>query len=229
MPSAARNAEDSTAQTMTSPLGRRIEPAVSTIGRLKRRPDFLAAAGGRRFHTELMSAQGRLRDAASGTPLADGAPIEGLRIGFTITKRVGHATERNRIRRRLRDAVARASVDFPSASADIVLVARRPALHAPFETLIADLRRSVGAVIKPGGTKGGESGHSSRGRRRSCKPDAGKPVSGSDGIASSKVASPALTSAHSPARSEAGTMPSASGDACRPSPPPNTRDGSLDG
>ncbi|MBD8904321.1 MULTISPECIES: ribonuclease P protein component [Methylobacterium] len=214
---------------MTSPLGRRIEPAVSTIGRLKRRPDFLAAAGGRRFHTELMSAQGRMREAASGTPLADAPPIGGLRIGFTITKRVGHATERNRIRRRLRDAVARASADLPDTSADIVLIARRPALHAPFETLIADLRRSVGAVIKPGGTKGRESAPSSRGRRRSGKPDAGKPGSGSDGIASSKTASLALMSARSPARNEAGTMPPASGDACLPSPPPNTRDGSLDG
>lgn len=229
MPSAARNAEDSLAQTMTSPLGRRIEPAVSTIGRLKRRPDFLAAAGGRRFHTELMSAQGRLRDAASGAPVADVAPIEGLRIGFTITKRVGHATERNRIRRRLRDAVARASVDLPDASADIVLVARRPALHAPFETLIADLRRSVGAVVKPGGTKSGESGPSSRGRRRSGKPHAGKPVSGSEATASSKAASPALTSTHSPARNAAGTIPAGSGDVSVPSPPPNTRDGSLDG
>lgn len=214
---------------MTSPLGRRIEPAVSTIGRLKRRPDFLAAAGGRRFHTELMSAQGRLRDAASGVPAADVVPIDGLRIGFTITKRVGHATERNRIRRRLRDAVARASVDLPDASADVVLVARRPALHAPFETLIADLRRSVDAVVKPGGTKGGESRPSSRGRRRSGKPNPGKPVSGADGNTSSTFASAALTPAHSPARNEAATMPSASGDACLPSPPPNTRDGSLDG
>ena len=155
---------------MTSPLGRRIEPAVSTIGRLKRRPDFLAAAGGRRFHTELMSAQGRLRHAA-GTPVpatSESAAVDGLRIGFTITKRVGHATERNRIRRRLRDAVKRAAAELPSAEADIVLVARRPALHAPFDTLVADLRRSVGAVIKPSdGRQQGQKNRPGRGKGRS--------------------------------------------------------------
>ena len=44
-----------------------------------------------------MTVQGRLRD----TDAPDGA---GLRFGFTVTKKVGHATERNRIKRRLRAA-----------------------------------------------------------------------------------------------------------------------------
>ena len=117
---------------------------MSTIGRLTRRSDFLAAANGRRFHNERMSAQGLLRGA-------DCAPdaATGLRVGFTITKRVGHATERNRIRRRLRAALSASAEALPDLAADVVLVARRPALHAPFETLIDDLRRAVGMVTKP--------------------------------------------------------------------------------
>lgn len=115
---------------------------MSTIERLRRRPDFLAAAEGRRFHTERMTGQGRLRAAE--------AP-EGLRIGFTITKRVGHATERNRIRRRLRAAVAALAPDLPVVPADIVLIARRPALDVAFDTLKDDLRRTVTAVIRPRG------------------------------------------------------------------------------
>jgi ribonuclease P protein component len=133
------------ASGMAFATGRRIGPALSTIGRLKRRPDFLAAAAGRRFHTERMTAQGRLRDAAE---LRD-APADGLHLGFTITKRVGHATERNRIRRRLRGALAQVGGDLPSLPADIVLIARRPALHAPFDALCDDLRRAVGTVTKP--------------------------------------------------------------------------------
>ena len=117
---------------------------MATIERLTKRPDFLAAAEGRRFHTDRMSAQGRLRTA-------DGPP--GLRLGFTITKRVGHATERNRIRRRLRAAVTLVAADLPgelaSLPADIVLIARRPALDAPFETLAEDLRRALPAVTRP--------------------------------------------------------------------------------
>jgi len=63
--------------------------------RLIKRRDFLAAASGRRFHSERMTVQGRLRDDETG----------GMRVGFTLTKRVGNAVERNRIKRRLRAAV----------------------------------------------------------------------------------------------------------------------------
>ena len=49
------------------------------VGRLTKRPEFLAAATGRRFHTERMSLQGRVRDPDEG--------LAGLRIGLTVTKR----------------------------------------------------------------------------------------------------------------------------------------------
>ena len=46
------------------------------IGRLTKRPEYLAAASGRRFHTRRMTVQARLRDDA-----------DGLRFGITVTKR----------------------------------------------------------------------------------------------------------------------------------------------
>ena len=102
----------------------------------------MPAAAGRRFHTERLSLQGRHR-APDETP-------SGLRVGFTITKRVGHATERNRIRRRLRTAIVEAGAGFVSLQADVVVIGRRPALAAPFPALVADLRRGLAAVTRPG-------------------------------------------------------------------------------
>lgn len=114
------------------------------IGRITRRPDYLAAAKGRRFHTERLTAQGRLRD--------DGPP-GGLRVGFTVTKREGHATERNRIRRRLKVAAQIAAGEAGSAqrdkAADVVLIGRRDALAAPFAQLVEDVRQALGIVTKP--------------------------------------------------------------------------------
>ncbi|MEH3119435.1 MAG: ribonuclease P protein component [Methylorubrum populi] len=143
---------------------------MSTIRRLRRRPDFLAAAQGRRFHTERMSAQGRLRRPDE---IRDGATAEGLFLGFTITKRVGHATERNRIRRRLRSAVAAVAADAPAVGADVVVIARRPALDAPFDSLVEDLRRALHAVTRPAAPRSGDAA-----ARNASKPRRGGSRSG---------------------------------------------------
>ncbi len=57
------------------------------VARLKKRADFLAAASGRRFRADSMTVQGFFREP-------DGL---GLQVGFTVTKRIGNAVERNRI------------------------------------------------------------------------------------------------------------------------------------
>lgn len=139
--------------------------------RLRRRPDFLAAAGGRRFHTERLSAQARLREPDE---RRDGAPAEGLYLGFTVTKRVGHATERNRIRRRLRRAVEVAACDTASCAADVVVIARRPALDAPFASLVEDLRRALSVVTKPRKDKHGDAAPGARSREGAHVPRRGR-------------------------------------------------------
>ena len=108
------------------------------LGRLTKRPDFLTAASGRRFHTERMTVQGRLRDDTAG-----------LRYGLTVTKKIGHATERNRIRRRLRAAIHLAAVDHRDRNADVVVIGRRDSLSAPYPLLVEDLRRALGTVLRP--------------------------------------------------------------------------------
>ena len=113
------------------------------IGRLTKRADFVAAASGRRFHTERMTVQGRLR--------AD--DDRGLRYGLTVTRKIGHATERNRIKRRLRAAVQAAVAGHSMTSVDVVVIGRRDILAADYEVLIEDLRRALRVVTKPKGAR----------------------------------------------------------------------------
>jgi ribonuclease P protein component len=115
------------------------ETRAASIGRLTKRTDFVAAASGRRFHTERMTVQGRLRGD-------DGL---GLRFGFTVTKKVGGAPERNRIKRRLRVAVAAAAGRHAGTDVDVVVIGRRDLLTAAFEAIVQDLERALRVVSKP--------------------------------------------------------------------------------
>jgi ribonuclease P protein component len=112
-----------------------------TIGRLTKRPEFLAAAAGRRFHTERLTLQGRLREPSES--------LTGLRFGFTVTKKVGHATERNRIKRRLRAAANDAGASHADKPADVVVIGRRDALSAAYDVLVEDIDRGLRVVTKP--------------------------------------------------------------------------------
>jgi len=99
------------------------------MDRLRQRADFLAVANGARVSTTTFTLQGRRRD--------DLGPV---RIGFTVTKKNGTATERNRIRRRLREAIRRLDVMDMRPHHDYVLVGRRAALARDFGAMVEDLR-----------------------------------------------------------------------------------------
>src|ERR1700738_2391507 len=99
---------------------------------LRQRADFLAVADGARISSAAFVVQSRRRD--------DDGPI---RVGFTVTKKNGTATERNRIRRRLRELVKRLDVIPMRPHHDYVLVGRRAALHRDFATMLDDLRQAL--------------------------------------------------------------------------------------
>ena len=100
--------------------------------RLKQRADFLAAAGGAKVATAAFVLQGRNRD--------DGEPA---RVGFTVSRKVGTAVERNRVRRRLRDIVRRSPADDLRSGYDYVLIGRRTALSRQFDHMIEDFKNAL--------------------------------------------------------------------------------------
>ena len=102
------------------------------MDRLRQRADFLAVANGARANSAAFVVQARRRD--------DDGPV---RVGFTVTKKNGTATERNRIRRRLRELVKRLDVISMRPHSDYVLVGRRAALTSDFATMLDDLRSAL--------------------------------------------------------------------------------------
>lgn len=102
------------------------------MDRLRQRADFLAAANGPRMNAPAFVLQS--------SPRADDGPI---RIGFTVTKKNGTATERNRIRRRLREVVKRVPPQSMRPHCDYVLVGRRAALDRGFDAMLDDLKTAL--------------------------------------------------------------------------------------
>jgi ribonuclease P protein component len=103
--------------------------------RLRQRADFLAAAAGVKAPAAAFVLQARRRD--------DDGPV---RIGFTVSKKVGTAVERNRVRRRLREIVRLSPAVRMRAGHDYVMVGRRAALDLPFARMIEDFDRTLRRV-----------------------------------------------------------------------------------
>ncbi len=73
------------------------------------------------------------------------------RAGFAVSRQLKNAVQRNRARRRLREAY-RASRDAAPAHAALVIVGRPAALAEPFAALTAQLRGALAAI--PAARKG---------------------------------------------------------------------------
>lgn len=111
---------------------------MSGLGRLKRRAEFLRVAGaGRKSVTP-----GLILQVA---PQLGTASPEGyaLRVGFTASRKVGIAVERNRARRRLRAAVQQVMVLHAAPGRDYVLIARAGTVRRPFAALLGDLEAAL--------------------------------------------------------------------------------------
>ncbi len=70
----------------------------------------------------------------------DDAPV---RVGFTVTKKIGNSVVRNRTKRRLREAARLLLRDHPAAGADLVLIGRDKTRRRDFLALMDDLRQAL--------------------------------------------------------------------------------------
>jgi ribonuclease P protein component len=108
---------------------------------IRKRADFLAANAGKRASGPGFTLLHLPVDVAN----------RGLRFGFTVTKKIGTATERNRIRRRLKEAVRKAASGIGEARGDFVVLARREAINVEFAVLVAGLAKAIAMLLAGGG------------------------------------------------------------------------------
>ncbi len=79
-------------------------------------------------------------------PRAEGE-AEGVRVGFTCSKKVGNAVARNRAKRRLREVARSILTSEGRAGWDYVLIGRPQVTAAlPFAQLLSDLSRALARV-----------------------------------------------------------------------------------
>jgi ribonuclease P protein component len=106
--------------------------AAFKIERLKKRPDFLACAQAAHCARGAVLVQARPRDES---PL--------VRAGFTATKRIGGAVERNRAKRRLREAARLLLPELASPGFDYVFIARGGVTSRPWPRLLDDVKSAL--------------------------------------------------------------------------------------
>ena len=149
--------------------------------RLKRRTDFRAIAeAGARAPAKAFVLQALRREEQ-----------DQVRVGFTVSRQVGNAVERNRVRRRLREMV-RLKPNLPGGMEaftpgyDYVLIGRRTALTCPFGDMARELdgalrRVATGTAAKPplnraGPAKSRDIRGGRRGKGRQANPATAKPA-----------------------------------------------------
>ena len=107
---------------------------------LKKRRQFLrVAASQRKWVTPGFVLQLNARPSVK-SARRDGQSLASPRVGFTVTKRVGNAVVRNKVKRRLRAAAVEVILSCASAENDYVLIGRKQALERPFQSLKSDLK-----------------------------------------------------------------------------------------
>jgi ribonuclease P protein component len=120
--------------------------------RLLRHADFerVYKQGRRHFSTSMTvfywgRAGTNAGDAAPAGKRAGAPAPQGLRIGFTVGRVLGGAVQRNRMKRRLREAV-RLSAPPTGVAADVVINPKKSLLSADFSAVLNEVVRAFGVI-----------------------------------------------------------------------------------
>jgi ribonuclease P protein component len=111
------------------------KPVGKSPGRLLKRAEFLAVRRGEKRRGRLFLVE-----------VLDRGDGGSARVGYTVTKKVGNAVVRNRVRRRLKEAVRTYAASDMAAGNDYVIVGREEVLSAPFGLLKTELSRRIRAT-----------------------------------------------------------------------------------
>ena len=113
---------------------------------VRKRARFIANRRSPRTVLESCTLQGNIRYCSD---------ENGLKAGFTVTAKTGNAVERNRIKRRLRHAVATAASNARAGTpgpdnaicGEIILIARRQALRISHEAMVTELTKGIDRLL----------------------------------------------------------------------------------
>lgn len=113
---------------------------------IRKRPDFLAANRGKRFVTPdfILLAHKRRADHP--------VPSDIIRYGITVTKKIGNAVTRNRMKRRFRALLAELLPQYGISGADHIMIGRKEGSkdgrERDFSAMKADLEKALKHLAK---------------------------------------------------------------------------------
>ena len=128
-----------------------------TVGRLKTRPQFLkVAAAKRKWATPglvLQAARRQHGEHRAAPDLLDktvDTPAEpDVRVGFTVTRRIGNAVIRNRAKRRLKAVAEEVFPRLGRSGTDYVVIGRAGTIARPYGALVRDLEQAIVKLDRP--------------------------------------------------------------------------------
>ena len=108
------------------------------LGRLKKRSEFLYVREGR--YRAIGGVVIQMRDRPEN--------LDEIRVGFTATKKIGNAVQRNRAKRRLRTCAQSLLPQYGLAGHDYVFIARDRTNKRPYDQLCDDVKKALLTLSK---------------------------------------------------------------------------------